>query len=385
MLSELILNGLVEGCLLALICVGYSLAYGTAGVMNFAHADVMIAGGGSLVLLWLAGAAPPPLALYGMPLLFGLAVGVVILALLRDQRKSRSRSIISATLIALAIAFATRAMVGRLPFCAAALLAVPMTGCLASAVYIVGYRSLISRGAPRTSILLASLGISIMVQSSLLILWKSERRVFPPESLPAMLSVQSVTGQPTSWMERVQSGTVELGGGLWLPVYDLAIVGVFALIAIALSLFFRYSRMADAIVATADSRLAARACGLPVDRVVGFTFFLGGAIASFGGTLYVLRAKSLHPQMGFSVGLIAFVACVLGGIGSLRGSIIGAMLVSFVISFAPAIPLEACATRFLPESVIRWLPSMNLADWSYGVVYLMMILTILIRPRGLFA
>lgn len=88
---------------------------------------------------------------------------------------------------------------------------------------------------------------------------------------------------------------------------------------------------------------------------------------------------------GFTPGILAFAACVLGGIGSLRGSIAGAFFVSIVIALAPAISLSEWATTHLASSWLQWLPSLNLSDWSYGVVYALMIVTILFKPEGLFA
>src|SRR5437879_4282632 len=85
MFVELFLNGLVEGSLLALIAVGYSLAYGSARIINFAHADIMIAGGGYLVLLWLGGTTAPFTARIVLSILFGSAACLTA-AVLFSQR-----------------------------------------------------------------------------------------------------------------------------------------------------------------------------------------------------------------------------------------------------------------------------------------------------------
>lgn len=384
-LTELILNGLVQGSLLALICIGYSLAYGTARVINFAHADVMIAGGGYLVILWTAGEQPPRIAPVGTALLFGVAFCVVAGLFARQGSLFNRRSLLMIAIAGTSAAFVTFLLVGKLPFMAAALLAAPWTACLASAIYTAGYLPLIRREAPRTSVLVASLGLSIAIESYLLVLWGSERRVFSVATLPQALVPRAVPADSGIWEAIWHYGLVPLGAGIVIPVHDVLIVATFVVVVGALVIFFRLSRTADAIVATADARLAARACGVPVDKVVGYAFFLGGAIASLAGTLFVLRAKSLDPQTGFSPGIIAFVACVLGGIGSLRGSVVGAFLVAMATSLAPAVPLESWFRSILPETTIRWLPSLNLSNWSYGVVYVLMIVTILFKPRGLFA
>jgi branched-chain amino acid transport system permease protein len=227
--------------------------------------------------------------------------------------------------------------------------------------------------------------MSIALQSWLLIAWGSQPTPFSPARLPKLLISRPLPPGVSVEQAIANYGSFALPGGLQLPVHDLIIIVVFGAVAGALWWFFSSTMIADAIVAAADSPLGARACGIPVHRVVGVAFFLGGGIASLGGSLYVLRMKSLEPHAGFSIGIIAFAACVLGGIGSLRGSVIGALLAGMVMSLAPAVPLGKWLREYLPSSWMPWLPSLNLADWSYGVVYCLMIVVILFRPRGLFA
>lgn len=381
MLLDLFLNGIAEGSLLALICIGYSLAYGTARVINFAHADVMIAGGGYLVLLWLGGGSSTSTAGYFMAMLFGAAVCIVAMSYLATNRFR----VPAAVAAGVAAFLSVLAFVDRLPFVAAAFLALPLTAALASAVYQVMYLPLQRRNAPRTSTLLAALGTSIALQSYLLVAWSSGRRVFPVDRLPDAFTARPVPIGTGRWQAAFEFGVVPLHGDHAVPFLDAVIVTLLVAVAICLGLWFHYSRTADAMIASADAPLAARACGIPVDRITGHAFFLGGAIASIGGTLYVLRSKSLDPTAGFSPGILAFAACVLGGIGSLRGSVAGAFLTALVTSLAPAVPLDQWVTRIASAETIHLLPSLRLSDWSYGVVYMLMILIILVRPRGLFA
>jgi branched-chain amino acid transport system permease protein len=381
MILDLFLNGLVQGSLLALICIGYSLAYGTAKIINFAHADVMIAGGGYLVLLWVGGTAEATRAPLLMSVLFGSGAYVAALTWLSGGRLIQH---LSAGVLGLVTFAATLGLAGRLPFSVAAMMAVPLTAGLATATYKGVYLPLLRRGAPRTSVLLAALGVSIALESYLLVAWGSERRVFPVAGLPAGLSAQAVPPGVHGWQAASQFGVLPLTANHSIPILDLLIVVVFLIVAGGLGLFFRLSRTADAMVASADAPLAARACGIPVERILGQAFFLGGAIASLGGTLYVLRSKSLDPMAGFSPGILAFAACVLGGIGSLRGSIAGAFLTGLVTSLAPAVPLDRWVNACVPAGWIPFLPSLNLSDWSYGVVYVLMILIILFKPEGLF-
>lgn len=171
MYVELLLNAIVQGSLLSLICVGYSLAYGTARVINFAHADAMIAGGGYLVLLWIAGGKDNQ-TVFVMGALFGAAVGWMWS---QEAIRRRWLGVAGSLIFGCIIAGVTIVLNGKLPFFAAALLAIPWTAMLACGIYQVGYRPLINRGAPRTSVLLVALGFSIATQSVLLIGWGSQR------------------------------------------------------------------------------------------------------------------------------------------------------------------------------------------------------------------
>jgi len=381
MIIDLFLNGLVQGSLLALICIGYSLAYGTAKIINFAHADVMIAGGGYLVLLWSGGTQTPNRASLLMSVLFGFSAYIGVLTWLSENNAFQH---LVAIVVGLSTFAASFVLTGKMPFVIAALLAIPLTAGLAAATFRCIYLPLLNRGAPRTSVLLASLGISIALESYLLVTWGSERRVFAANRTPTWMSAQAVPQGIGRWHAACQYGALPLTGNHSIPVLDLLIVILFLAVVSGLGLFFRFSRAADAIVASADAPMAARACGIPVERILGQAFFIGGAIASLGGTLYVLRSKSLDPMAGFSPGILAFAACVLGGIGSLRGVVAGALLTGLITSLAPAIPLEHWVRTCLPANWVEFMPSLNLSDWSYGVVYGLMILIILFKPEGLF-
>jgi branched-chain amino acid transport system permease protein len=382
MFVELLLNGLVQGSLLALICIGYSLAYGTARVLNFAHADAMIAGGGYLVLLLSGTTGIHSGPAWGMATLFGTAVSTVVF--FWGAKKSKNTRFVSSALSGATVAGFVFGFAGKLPFLFSALLAIPLTAFLTTAIYRVVYLPLMRKAAARTSLLIVSFGASIALESLLLVFWGSQRKVFSPEILPQFLVVRPLPEGCGFWKGVAECGILQLSSHLRLPVRDALIVIVFIGTAAALVWLFKFSRHADAIVATADDRIAAQACGIPVDRVLGHAFFAGGAIAAIGGTFYVLRSASLDPMAGFTPGILAFVACVLGGIGSLKGSVAGAFLVAMIASLTPAIPLDQWAAANLHHEWLHWLPSLKLNDWSYGLVYVLMIVTILFKPRGLF-
>jgi branched-chain amino acid transport system permease protein len=344
----------------------------------------MIAGGGYLVLLLVGPQELRPSATVFIIALFAIATAITTHHWLNDMGQSRTSALFWSSITGIITYVILVFAKGKLSFYSATLLAIPCTGFLASAIYTVGYLPLIKKNAPRTSILLTALGFSIALESWLLIACGSQQLVFPPDVLPQELIVKPLSTHMSIWPAVMKSGIVTFPGAIVLPFYDVLIIVIFIVVAFALTIFFKFNKVADAIIATADNRLAARACGIPVERIHGYAFFIGGMIASIGGTFYILRSKSLDPTAGFTPGIIAFLACVLGGIGSLRGSIAGAFFVSLIYSLAPAIPLSEWATQLLPENVIKWLPSLNMGDWSYGTIYVIMIVTILFKPKGLF-
>jgi len=382
---ELLLNGLVEGCLLALICIGYTLAYGVARILNFAHADVMIAGGGYLVLLLIAGDSFSTSICIGTTGLFAGAATIAIW----PRRKLNGIIIWRKTLVSitlgLSVFFVTFLFAGKLSLLTATFLAAPLTGLLAAAIYRLGYEPLIHRNAPRMSILLSALAFSIALQSLLLMLWGSTTRAFLPDLLPSWLVVTHGEQGLAFGQSVIEHGLIPITNSISLPTYDALIILIFTVTVLTYEFFFRKTKICCGIIAAADSKIAARACGIPVDKMFTYAFLIGGALASVGGTLFVLRNKSMNPTAGFSVGIIAFVACVLGGIGNIRGSVLGAFMVSMILSLAPAIPLDDWANSHLTESLNEWLPSLNLGDWSYGVIYIIMIITVMFKPRGLFS
>jgi branched-chain amino acid transport system permease protein len=376
MLPDILINGLVQAALLALICVGYSLAYGTARVVNFAHADVMVAGGGYLVLLGIGGGVGGGWERGGMSGLFGVAAAVAARTYV---------GLASSAAVGTAVAGWVWLTAGRLPFPVAVAAAVPCSAALAAAVFRVGYLRLIQADRPRTTVLLASLGCSIALQSILLVMWGSQRQVFPPDRLPPMFVTRVPPDGTARWEAAVRYGVIRLAPGWQAPVLDITIVTTLSAVVGGMALFARRSRLADAVTATADARRAAEACGIQVWATLTTAFLVGGAVAALGGTCLVLRTKALDPTAGFTPGILAFVACVMGGIGSVRGSMGGALVVGLLIAIAPAVPTDRWAANTLPAEWIAALPSLKLGDWSYGAVYLLMIIFMLFRPRGLFA
>ena len=126
------------------------------------------------------------------------------------------------------------------------------------------------------------------------------------------------------------------------------------------------TRQGKAMRATAQDRDAAAMMGINVDRTISFTFVLGGALAGAGGLLYALYFGQVRYDTGFQLGLIAFTAAVLGGIGNLPGAVLGALLhrVHRGLQRRP---------RLAPPG----------SDWTQSIVFTILILILVFRPEGL--
>jgi len=118
--------------------------------------------------------------------------------------------------------------------------------------------------------------------------------------------------------------------------------------------------------ATAQDRAAAAMMGINVNRTIAFTFGIAGALAGAAGLLYMLYYQSIRYDSGFQLGLIAFTAAVLGGIGNLPGAVLGALMIGLVQAFNDELTWHA--------------PGGN---WTQSIVFSILILVLVFRPEGL--
>jgi len=126
------------------------------------------------------------------------------------------------------------------------------------------------------------------------------------------------------------------------------------------------TRQGKAMRATAQDRDAAAMMGINVNRTISFTFLIAGALAGVAGLLYALYAGSVRFDQGFQLGLIAFTAAVLGGIGNLPGAVLGALLIGLIQAFNEGLSWHS------PGS-----------DWTQSMVFTILIIILVLRPEGL--
>jgi len=223
-----------------------------------------------------------------------------------------------------------------------------MVVCMTLGVSIerVAYRPL--RRAPRLAPLITAIGMSILLQYSAALIWSKQYL-----ALPAIL-------QPT--MYTVAGATVT---DLQVFIFLLAC----ALMA-ALAWFIKRTRIGKAMRATEQNRDVAGLMGIDVNRIIAFTFLVGSGLAAIAGLMVILYYGIGHYFMGFMLGLKAFTAAVLGGIGKVNGAMLGGMLLGVV---------EALASGYIGDLTGGWLGS----NYRDVFAFLVLVLVLVLRPSGL--
>ena len=143
------------------------------------------------------------------------------------------------------------------------------------------------------------------------------------------------------------------------------IVALLALCTLALTLFVKHTKQGKAMRAVSYDIQTSKLMGIDANRVIAFTFFIGAFLAGIGGVLYGMKYGKVWPYMGFVPGLKAFVAAVLGGIGSIPGAVIG----GFILGFA--------------ETMVQAYGPYGLSGYRDAVAFAILILILILRPRGI--
>jgi branched-chain amino acid transport system permease protein len=217
-----------------------------------------------------------------------------------------------------------------------------MAACAATNVMIerVAYRPL--RNAPKLAPLITAVGFSFILQN-VGILWFGSSQF----SIPDLIHSQNVLV------------TIE---GVRIHNSDVLAVGVMVPLVLLLTQYITHSRMGKAMRATAQDPEAARLMGINVDTTISFTFLLGGLMAGAAALIYALYQTTLWYFSGFQAGLIAFTAAVMGGIGNLKGAVLGGLIIGVI--------------QNISDDRIA-------AKWTPAVVFAYLIIIMVFRPQGL--
>jgi branched-chain amino acid transport system permease protein len=211
-----------------------------------------------------------------------------------------------------------------------------------ASIEFLAYRRL--RNAPRLSVLITAVGMSFIVQNISLVFFNVNFRSIPP--LISDGDVFAVRGVHYNWQ-------------------SLFVILITIPVLIILTWLVKSTRQGKAMRATAQDPEASAMMGINVNRTISFTFLLAGALAGIGAVLFLVQFN-IRYDTGFELGLIAFTAAVLGGIGNLPGAVLGGLVIGFVESFNNGLGWHA------PGS-----------DWSQSIIFGILILILVFRPEGL--
>lgn len=276
------LNGLGLGSIYALVALGYSMVYGIVSLINFAHGDIIMVGGYTVMLFLVMMKLPLPIAILGSILFCALA-GVII------QR--------------------------------------------------LAYRRLLEHNAPRISLLITALGVSIFLQNLYQLIFGSEVR-----SMPTL----------------IEFSPIDIGQ-LHITSATILNIAVSVVMMLGLQTLVSRTKIGKAMRATSEDAGAAKLMGINTNHTIAFTFAIGSALAAVGAVLYCNTYPQIKPTMGNLLGLKAFVAAVLGGIGSVPGAMLGGYILGVAESWTKTV-------------------NSNLTD---AIVFGILIVMLLVKPTGL--
>jgi branched-chain amino acid transport system permease protein len=297
-LLQQIINGLVMGSMYALVALGYTMVYGIINLINFAHGEVlMVAALTSWTVIGMMKEALPD------------APGWVIL------------------LIALLIACVVAAV-------------------LNFAIEKIAYRPL--RNSPKLAPLITAIGMSILLQTLAMIIWKPNYKAYP-----TLLSNEPI----------------DIAGAVISPT-QVMILGVTAVSLALLMWLVNATKLGRAMRATAENPRVASLMGVKPDTVISATFIIGAVLAAIAGVMYASNYGTAQHAMGFLPGLKAFTAAVFGGIGNLGGAVVGGILLGLI---------ESIGSGYIGELTGGVLGS-HYAD-IFAFIVLIFVLTL--RPSGL--
>ena len=296
-------NGVTLGGMYALIALGYTLVYGIMLMINFAHSEMFMAGA-YVGLFTLEGLTNPKLVGAG------------------------------------AVTFFTKSGFGLvLLFIIVFLVAGIAVGLLGVVIERTAYRPL--RNAPRLAPLISAIGVSIFLQNAVL-LWVDSKALPFPQVFPIV--------------------NIKIFGNASISTLQIFILVSVVLILIVLDTFVGKTRIGKAMRATSQDRDAAGLMGVNINTVIALAFFIGPALGAVAGIFNGMYYGTVNWNMGFLPGIKSFTAAVIGGIGNLRGAMLGGFVLGII---------ESLAAGFLSTG------------YKDVVAFVILILVLIFRPGGL--
>jgi branched-chain amino acid transport system permease protein len=315
---QIVISGLQLGFVYALIALGYTMVYGIVKLINFAHGDVFMVG--SFVSFYAVARFRlhvwPAAVFPNLPQTWVVLIG--------------STSVVLLSMVVCAI--------------------------MAVTIERTAYKPL--RDAPRIAALITAIGVSFFLE-----FFGALGFVFSPRFIPYQRPFDVVTWYFHKGFYKVQPGQSPPDNSVTFSNIFLLIIAASVLMQLLLQFLVRHTKIGKAMRAASFDKPTSRLMGINVDAVISFTFAIGAAFAGLGGVLYAIAYSSIWTQLGILPGLKAFVAAVLGGIGSIPGAFVGALIMG---------QAEALTMGYI---------STPMRD---AVAFAILILVLLIRPTGIF-
>ncbi|WP_277552694.1 branched-chain amino acid ABC transporter permease [Halobaculum limi] len=315
-LATFLWDGLVVGLSIGLAGVGLSMTYSILNFANFSHGDYVTSGAfAGWAVTWLfAGVGQFDLS----TLLF---IGSVSTTDLGVSIVSTPLAILAGLIVAAVSAVLLSLFIDR-----------------------VVYKPM--RDEEGISLLIASIGVALALRYTIYIVFGQRTR--------GLTNAQSVP----EFSIALGSGSLDIGG------HELTLVVIAAALMLGVHLLLQTTKLGKAMRAMADNEDLARVTGIPTERVVRFTWIIGGGLAGAGGFLIALERGAMNFQFGWILLLLIFAAVILGGIGSIYGAMFGGITMGLAQSLS-----------------LVWIPS----EFSTVAAFAVMIFVLLFKPEGLFS
>ena len=220
-------------------------------------------------------------------------------------------------------------------------IAAAIIGCVLLACLIekAAYKPL--RQAPRISLLITAIGVSYLLENVAQLIWGADPRSFPNTTI-----IPAVTYNFS---------------GISISLTTIVTIAVSVIAMALLTLLVQKTKMGKAMRAVSEDMGAAQLMGINVNTTINYTFAIGAALAAIGAILYCCSVPQVKPTTGYLLGIKAFVAAVLGGIGSIPGAMLGGLAIG------------------IAEVVVN---ALGLSSWTDAVVYAVLVVVLLVKPTG---
>jgi branched-chain amino acid transport system permease protein len=312
-LPQVLIDGLALGAVYAIIALGYTMVYGILELINFAHGEIFMTGAfiGTALFITLSGLG----FLAVMPALLALLIVLIVTSIL--------------------------------------------TGFLGVGIERVAYRPL--RKAPKLITLISAIGVSFLLQDLVRFITELKKGNYiltGPSLFTEQISIKASSILSSFADAQIKSSTIIL-------------VVTAIVMMIGLDYFVNRTKWGMAMRAVAQDRDTASLMSINVNKVISLTFFLGSALGGATGVLFAVQYGTIDPYIGFILGLKAFTAAVLGGIGNIRGAMVGGLVLGLIEMFA------AANLSVITSNVFT-------AEYKDVFAFIILIIVLIYKPEGIF-